>query len=133
MRAFAADGFGNQMTRAACDIKNGGMGLHELHVAQIAAGAKRQGMTIRRGNRRIRCFAIERSRAAGTKNRLLGPDERSAVISIPHQRATTDAVSRQQVDREGLLPDVDVIGIEGGLMNGAHHFLTGGIAQCMTF
>ena len=74
-------------------------------------------------------LAIDLPGPAGAENRLLGPDERLAVLGIPDQRAAADAVVREQIERKGVLPGVDVRQFGGPLDDGPHHFLAGGVAQ----
>ena len=63
------------------------MELHELHVAQLGAGAIGDGQAVAGGHFGIGRFAIDLARAAGAEDRLLGPDQRLAVLGVPDQRA----------------------------------------------
>ena len=105
---FAAGGLADQAAAAAGDVEHRGMELHELHVAQLGPGAIGDGHAVAGGHLGIGRFAIELAGPAGGQNRLLGPDHRLAVPAVPHQGAAADAVERQQIEREGVLPDVDV-------------------------
>ena len=107
---FAARGLADQAAAAAGDVEHGGMELHELHVAQFGAGPIGHGHAVAGGHVGIGGFAIELAGPAGGQDRLLGPDHRLAVAAVPHQGAAADAVVRQQVEREGVFPDVDVRG-----------------------
>ena len=107
-RPFAARGLADQAAAAAGDVEHRGMELHELHVAQLGPGAIGHGHAVAGGHLGIGRFAVELARPAGGQDRLLGPDHRLAVPAVPHQRAAADAVVRQQIEREGVLPDVDV-------------------------
>ena len=77
---FAAHRFGDQAAAAAGDVQHRGMELHELHVAQLGAGAIGQGHAVAGGDFGIGRFAIDLAGAAGAENRLLGPDKRLAVL-----------------------------------------------------
>ena len=107
------------------------MELHELHVAQLGPGAPGDGQAVAGGDLGIGRFAKHLAAAAGAENRLLGPDERFAVLGIPDQRAAASAVVREQIDRERVFPDLHVRQIGSVLDDGPHHFFAGGIAQGM--
>ena len=95
---FAAHRLGDQAAAAAGDVQHGGMELHELHVAQFGAGAIGDRQAVAGGHRGIGRFAIDLPGAAGAQNRLLGPDQRLAVLGVPHQRAAA-ARRRASADR----------------------------------
>ena len=65
------------------------------------------------------------------RDRLLGPDERLAVLGVPDQRAAADALVREQVEREGVLARFRRSAAGGPLDDGPHDFLAGGVAQGM--
>ena len=109
VRAFAAGGLADQAAAAAGDVQHRGVKLHELDVAQLGPRAIGQGQPVARGHGRVGGFAIDLPCPAGGQDRLLGPDERLAVLLVPDDHAAAGAVEREQVDREGLLPDLDVI------------------------
>ena len=126
---FAARGLADQAAAAAGDVQHRGMELHELHVAQLGPGAIGHGHAVAGGHLGIGRFAIELARPAGGQDRLLGPDHGLAVPAVPHQRAAADAVQRQQIEREGVLPDLDVARLFHAADHHAHDFLAGGVAQ----
>ena len=105
------------------------MELHELHVAELGPRAIGQGQSVAGGHGRVGGFAIDLAGPAGGQDRLLGPDERLAVLLVPDDRAAAGAGVREQVDREGLLPDLDVIEPGEAFGHGPHDLLAGGVAQ----
>ena len=108
-RAFAAHRFGDQAAAAAGDVQHRRMKLHELHVAQLGAGAIRERLAVAGRHFGIRRLAINLPGAARAQNRLLGPDERAAVLGVPHERAAAAAFVREQIDRERVRPDLGVV------------------------
>ena len=86
-------------------------------------------MAVAGGHVGVGRFAIDLARAAGAEDRLLGPDERLAVLGVPDQRPAAAPFVREQVEREGVLPDLDVRQRAGAIDHGPHHFLAGGVAQ----
>ena len=106
--AFAAGGLADQVTAAAGDVQHRGVELHELHVAQLGAGAIGDGHAVAGGHFGIGGFAVDLACAAGGQDRLLRPDHGLAVAAVPHQGAAADAVAGQQVEAEGVFPDLDV-------------------------
>ena len=68
------------------------MELHELHVAQLGAGAVGDRVAVAGGDGGVGRFAIDLPRAAGAEDRLLGPDERLAVVGVPDERPAAGAV-----------------------------------------
>jgi hypothetical protein len=129
VRPFAADRFGNQVSRAAGDIQDGGMELHEFHVTHNAAGTHGSGMTIRRCDLRICGFPIQGPCSARAKNCLLGPDECPPVVLIPHQCPAAGLTLSEQVQSEGFGPEVDVRLGQGKLVHGPHDLKPRRVAQ----
>ena len=82
-RPFAPHGLGDQAAAAAGDVEHGGMELHELHVAQLGAGAKGDRQAVAGGHFGIGGLAINLPRAAGAKDRLLGPDHHLPRLGTP--------------------------------------------------
>ena len=95
----------NQMPRAAGDVKDRRVKLHELHVAKFGSRASGDGMSVRRGNGRVGCFSKQPSCTAGRQHDLLGPDDCLAVFRVPDDRPDATAFMSQQVDRESAFPD----------------------------
>ena len=126
---FAPHGLADQAAAAAGDVQHRGMELHELHVAQLGAGAIGHGHAVAGGPVGIGRLAIELPGPAGGQNRLLGPDQGFAVLRVPDQRPAAGAVVGQQVEREGVFPDVDVGGILGTMDDRPHDLLARGVAQ----
>ena len=108
------------------------MELHELHVTHFTAGTKRQGMSICCGDPRIGRFTIQGSRTTCAQDGLFGPDKGAAMMRIPDQRSTAFTIARQQVDRECLLPDVDILRIPHGRVHRPHDLFACGISQSMS-
>ncbi len=66
--ALAAQGFGQEMAGRAGDVEHGRVKLHELHVAQLGAGAIGHGMAVGGGDRRVGRLAKELAGAAGRQH-----------------------------------------------------------------
>ena len=105
---FSADGLGDQVPRAAGDVQHRGMKLHEFHVAQHGPAAKGDGVSVARGDRRIGRLAKNLPRTTGRQDRLLGPDDRLAVLFIPDDCPATASLVGQQVNDEGPLPELGI-------------------------
>ena len=110
---FAADRLADEVAAGAGDVEHRGMELHELHVAQLGAGAIGRGHAVAGRHRRVGRLAVDHAGAAAGQDGLLGPDQQLAVRRPPHQRADAAALVRQQVDREGVVPDGDVRRLAG--------------------
>ena len=72
---FPTDRFGNQMSAGAGNIKDRGMELHDLHVAQLGAGPVSRRHAIAGGDGRIGRLAVDHAGATAGQYCLLGPDQ----------------------------------------------------------
>ncbi len=107
------------------------MELHELHVAQLGAGAIGRRHAVAGGHRRVGGFAIDHAGAAAGEDRLLGPDELLALTG-PRQHGTDAAAFvGEQIEREGVVPERQVRHVPGAVDDGAHDLEAGGVAECM--
>ena len=106
--ALAASGLADQVTAAAGDVKHRGMKLHELHVAQLGAGPIGDGCAIAGGYGRIGRFAVELPGPAGGHDGGLRPDHGLAMQTIPDDRPAADTLPGKQIDREGMLPNLNL-------------------------
>ena len=129
--ALAADGLTDEIAAGAGHVEDGGVELHELHVAQLGAGAVSSGHAVAGGYGRVGRLAIDHAGAARGENRLLGPDQELVAPRPVHEGADAVPLMRQQVDGEGLVPESDVRDLAGAVDDGPHHFMTGGVAQGM--
>ena len=127
--AGAADRLRDQAPGPAGDVEHGRMELHELHVAELGAGPPGQSEPVAAGSRRIRRFTIELSRAAGGEDRPPRPDERLAMGPVPDQRAAADTPEREQVDGEGVGPELEIVECSRLADHRPHHLAAGGVAQ----
>ena len=94
VRPFAAHRLADQEAARAGDVEHRRVELHELHVAQLGAGAVGGGHAVAGGDGRIGRLAVDHARAAGGQDRLLGPDEQSCPTpAVPDERA--DAAARR--------------------------------------
>src|SRR5262245_9878098 len=105
------------------------MELHELHVAQFGARTKCNRQAVAGGHLGIGGLAIDLSGAARAKNGLLGPNQCLAKSFAPHERAGAAPLVGEQIEREGVLPGLDVGEAASSIDNSAHHFLAGGVTQ----
>ena len=129
--SFAAEGFGDQTAAAAGDVQHGGMELHELHVPHLGTGPVGDCVTVRCGNRRVGRLTIELPGAARAQNGLLRPDRHPSVPLVSHQRSAANSVVSEQVQDERVFPDRHVAQLSRPFDHRPHHFLAGGVAQCM--
>ncbi len=129
VRPFAPHGLGDQVAAGAGDVEHRGMELHELHVAQLGPGAEGQRHAVAGGHLGIGRLAVDLAHAAAGQDRLLGPDQRLAVLAVPDQGAAAMAFVGQEVDGEGVLPDVEVRRLADPLDHRPHDLLAGGVAQ----
>ena len=130
-RARAANGLGDQAAGTAGDVEHRGMKLHELHVAQLRAGPPGECHAIATRPRRIGRFAIELAGAASREDRTAGPDKRLAMRGIPDERPAAGPFVGDQIDREGLGPDLEILQFPRPLDHRPHHLAARGIAQGM--
>ena len=126
-----ANRLGDQIAARAGDVEHSGMELHELHVAQLGAGAIGDRQAVAGGHLRVRRFAVHLPDAAGAEDRLLRPDERLAVDGVPDERPAAMPVVRQEIERERVGPGLDVREPLGPGDHRPHHFLAGCVAQGM--
>ncbi len=107
------------------------MELDELHVAQLNAGPIGQRRTVTCGHRRVGRFTKDLSGTAGAENRLLRPNHHRLMFVLDDQGSATATFVAEQVDRERVLPDIDVGHVARPRDHRPHHFLTGRIAASM--
>jgi hypothetical protein len=93
--ALAAQRFGKQEARCACDGESRRMELHELHVRKDGTGFVGDGHSIARRDSRIGCFAVELAEAAGSEQNRAGTHfVKGTVRLVDKAQANDAAVSR---------------------------------------
>ena len=105
------------------------MKLHELHVAQLRARPPGERHAIATGPGRIGRFAVELSGAARGEDRTTGPYERLAVRWIPDERTSACPLVGDEIDRECLGPDFEILQLPRPLDHRPHHLAAGGVAE----
>ena len=107
------------------------MELHKFHITQFTTGSKCHGMPVGGGDFRVRGFAIEPASPPRGENRLLGPDKRLAMTRIPDESSTTFPLVRQQIERKGVFPNINLRHTAYPFDQGPHHLFSCGIPQGM--
>ena len=106
-RALAAHGLGDEHERRLGRVERRGVELHELHVAQLHAGAMRERNAVSGRDRGVGGVAIDLPAAAGGEHGGVRDDlERCARLA--HARARAAAVVHDEVERARALEDRDV-------------------------
>src|SRR4030095_4262096 len=107
------------------------MKLHEFHVAQLGARAPGRRHAVAGGHWWVRCFAVDHARAARGQDHLLGPDELLALLAPAHEGADATAVMREQIEREGVIPKLEMARLPRLGNDGPHDLEAGGVAKGM--
>ncbi len=105
------------------------MELHKFHVAQLRPGSECHGMTVAGRDGWIRGFTVNPPGSSGTQDCLPGPHQDHSVPRMIDDRSPTRSLTRQQVDRERVLPKRHVLLLPRSLNDRPHHFASGRIAQ----
>src|SRR6185369_1666576 len=63
------------------------------------------------------------------KDRLLGPDDRLAMLAVPDDRPPAGSAVGQQIDNKRLLPELDVGQSPRAGDQSSHHLFTGSVAE----
>ena len=108
-RAFAAHRFGDQAAAAAGDVEHRGMELHELHVAQLGAGAIGDRVAVAGGDVGIGRLAIDLPAPPVHRIVCLAQTNVWPCSRVPHQRPAATPFVRQQIERERVRPDLGVV------------------------
>ena len=95
IRPFAPNSLGDQVPGTPGDVEHRRVELHEFHIAQRAPGAKRGGMSIGSGDRRIRRFAVDLPSPSRCEDCLLRPDQGLSMLAIPQDRSPTLTITGQ--------------------------------------
>ena len=107
--SFAPDRLGDQVSGRSGDVEDGRVELHELHVAKLGPRPVGDGVAVGRGDRRVGRLAEELAGAPGREHGRPRPDQRRSSPLVPDQGASASAVVGQEVDREAVLPDPQVL------------------------
>ena len=129
VRSLATHRFGHQTAAAAGDVQHGRVELDKFHIAQLDPRAIRHRVTVTGGHDGIGGFAIDLPGAARTEDRLFGPNERLAVIRIPRQRSAALPSCTKKIDRERVLPHLQMFGTPSFGNDGAHDLRAGCISH----
>ena len=97
-RAFAAHRLADQRHGIETDIERGGMELHEFHVGESGAGARRERQALTNGAQRIGGMGVEPAQPAGRQHHATGGQQAGAPRSC-RQHARHAAVVDQQAAR----------------------------------
>ena len=81
--SFAAEGFGNQCARCACDIQRRRVKLDEFHILQDCAGSIRHGEAVGCCAGGVCGFAVELACAACGEDGVERPDDSCAFFFVP--------------------------------------------------
>ena len=98
--ALAAHRLADEVAAGAGDVEDRRVELHELHVAQLGAGAVGGRHAVAGGHRRVGRLAVDHAGAAAGQDRLLGPDQQRDRAGRRCTRAPTQrpsCVSRSMV------------------------------------
>ena len=100
VRPFASNRLGDEVAGRAGDVEDGGVELHEFHVAKLDPRAVGDGVAIGRGDRWVGRLAEELPRPPGRQHGGPGPDQARARVAYPrpgHPRHRPSWVRRSMV------------------------------------